>query len=598
MDDRPIRPPVGDAKCRREDIVNLYNLFLRRDPESESAITPRLEVAVADLFYQLAGSREFSSIVHRLAENNKNTALVAYKGSTQLRDLVEWAAQRLPISAETLDLLDEANAWDDVTLAVLRDPAVIDGVADLREPAIRRSIEQIWFTRESRVKFDTLFVSPEGHCFFSGWVNSAGTVPIRELAFYRGAAPLGKTPSVARCRRAEAEEAFPESAPNLPGFWAVAALNRPIDAGKKLEVSVTTDKEARCPITAVAVTDQKLRDIALEHLADAQYYGDPTAEAFFQLDDGLGQALIDLNCSVVARIVDGGYRMQFGTRRASYDGTIVVCLYGKPEYLMLQAALFSQCPGYDRYEFIYVSNSPELGETLASDAAIASRIYGVAITLIILPGNAGFGAANNVAAAAAATDRLLFVNPDVLPRDPEWPRRHAEMVRNLPPEQVKLFGTTLYYDDGSLMHGGMYIDVDSALSMRDGKMVRREILRVEHFGKGAPAEADAYRISRPVPAVSGAFLSIDRAWFEKLDGFSRQYIFGHSEDSDLCLRSLQAGVPAWLHDLPFWHLESKGATYGRAQIGGRLVNRWLLTSTWGEFVKAELNGRNPVRFAK
>ena len=597
MDDRPIRPPVGDAKCRREDIVNLYNLFLRRDPESESAITPRLEVAVADLFYQLAGSREFSSIVHRLAENNKNTALVAYKGSTQLRDLVEWAAQRLPISAETLDLLDEANAWDDVTLAVLRDPAVIDGVADLREPAIRRSIEQIWFTRESRVKFDTLFVSPEGHCFFSGWVNSAGTVPIRELAFYRGAAPLGKTPSVARCRRAEAEEAFPESAPNLPGFWAVAALNRPIDAGKKLEVSVTTDKEARCPITSVAVTDQKLRDIALEHLADAQYYGDPTAEAFFQLDNGLGQALIDLNCSVVARIVDGGYRMQFGTRRASYDGTIVVCLYGKPEYLMLQAALFSQCPGYDRYEFIYVSNSPELGETLASDAAIASRIYGVAITLIILPGNAGFGAANNVAAAAAATDRLLFVNPDVLPRDPEWPRRHAEMVRNLPPEQVKLFGTTLYYDDGSLMHGGIYLDVDSLLSIRDGKMVHRDVLRAVHYGKGAPADSDVYRNSRPVPAVSGAFLSIDRAWFEKLNGFSRKYIFGHYEDVDLCLRSLQAGAPAWLHDLPFWHLESKGSTHGRAQIGGRLVNRWLLTSTWGELVKAELNGRHPARFA-
>jgi len=147
------------------------------------------------------------------------------------------------------------------------------------------------------------------------------------------------------------------------------------------------------------------------------------------------------------------------------------------------------------------------------------------------------------------------------------------------------------------MHGGMYIDVDGGFAIRSGRMVRRDVLRVEHYGKGAPADAETYRTARPVPAVTGAFLSVDRAWFEKLGGFSRDYIFGHYEDVDFCLRSLQAGTPVWVHDLPFWHFEALGSTTTDTHVGGRLLNRWLITSLWGDFVTAELNGRNPARFA-
>jgi hypothetical protein len=63
------------------------------------------------------------------------------------------------------------------------------------------------------------------------------------------------------------------------------------------------------------------------------------------------------------------------------------------------------------------------------------------------------------------------------------------------------------------------------------------------------------------------------------------------------LRSLTAGKPAWIHDVPFWHLESRGSTRLPLHDGGRLVNRWNLTTRWGEFVKQELNGRRPRYFA-
>jgi GT2 family glycosyltransferase len=597
MNDVASHSPARGVACRREDVINLYNLLLRRDPESDDVINPRVGVPATELFAGILGSQEFASrVVSPPAA--KSSAVPAYRGSGRFSDLLDWAIGWLPLGAETRDRLEEACDWEDVDIALVRDPAVIGLVPALQEPKTQRAIELRYLRRASGLNVDTVFVSPEGLCFVSGWMANATSDPVREISVYREAELLGTTSNVARCRRTEAEKETPGAEPVLSGFWALVPLGRPIAADTKLEVSVSAGKERWCMADGVvAVSAERLRDIALEHLANARYFGNPDVEAFFELDNGAGGQLIEMNAGIVARIVEGGCRLRFGARSSSYDGSIIVCLFGKPEFLMLQAAFFSECPGYGRYEFIYVSNSPELGERLAAEAAIASRIYGVALTLIILPGNAGFGAANNAAAAAAETNRLLFVNPDVLPRDQQWPRRHTEMVRDLPAEQTRLFGSTLYYDDGSLMHCGMYIDVDSGFSFRDGKTIRRDMLRVEHYGKGAPPGAEACRASRAVPAVTGAVMSFNRAWFEELGGFSPKFIFGYYEDADLCLRSLQAGTPAWVHDLAFWHLESKGSAQAAAHVGGRLVNRWLMTSDWDELVRNELNGRNPARFA-
>ena len=150
----------------------------------------------------------------------------------------------------------------------------------------------------------------------------------------------------------------------------------------------------------------------------------------------------------------------------------------------------------------------------------------------------------------------------------------------MPEAQTRLFGSSLYYDDGSLMHGGMYFEVDAGFHTGAGGTTRRSMVRVEHYGKGAPPWATQYVASRPVPAVTGAFMSIDRAWFEKLGGFTEDYVFGHYEDADLCLKSLLAGTPAWLHDIRMWHLEGKGSRRLPQHEGGSLFNRWHFSRTW------------------
>ena len=288
------------------------------------------------------------------------------------------------------------------------------------------------------------------------------------------------------------------------------------------------------------------------------------------------------------------YIQRVGVDKRKVRGSIIVCLYGKPEYLFLQNALFSGLPGFEDYELIYVSNSPEMAERLLQDAQTAYQVYGAPQTVILLPGNAGFGAANNLAVQHARSDRILFMNPDVLPLDPDWADRHTKTVTNLPPERTRLFGVPLYYDDGSLMHGGMYFEFDTGVSIGRGEINEIRLVRVEHYGKGAPAWADQFVESRPIQAVTGAFISVDRGWFTALGGFSENYIFGHYEDADLCLKSLKRGTPPWIHDIRLWHLEGKGSTRLPVHEGGALVNRWLFAKTWADMICDGLEGPRPT----
>jgi hypothetical protein len=119
-------------------------------------------------------------------------------------------------------------------------------------------------------------------------------------------------------------------------------------------------------------------------------------------------------------------------------------------------------------------------------------------------------------------------------------------------------------------------------------------VRVEHYGKGAPVSVARFTRSRPVPAVTGAFISCDRAWFETLGGFTEDYVFGHYEDADLCLKSLRRGSVPWLHDLRLWHLEGKGSTRHFLHEGGSLINRWLFSARWADLIGESLMGQHPT----
>jgi GT2 family glycosyltransferase len=125
-------------------------------------------------------------------------------------------------------------------------------------------------------------------------------------------------------------------------------------------------------------------------------------------------------------------------------------------------------------------------------------------------------------------------------------------------------------------------------------MTGREMIRVEHYGKGDPEWSTIYNQSRPVPAVTGAFISIDRDWFEHLSGFTEDFVFGHYEDADLCLKSISQGYAPWMHDIRMWHLEGKGSTRLPVHEGGSYVNRAFFSAQWDNFIKDGLVGKHPT----
>lgn len=442
---------------------------------------------------------------------------------------------------------------------------------------------------------DTLIIAPNAGLMIVGWIDDVvhplGGIRISGSGWR---AMLDRTRLV-RVRRIDVEKNLGKPTQHLFGFFGFLQFDRGCDGAGSVKIEIWQKGGALAlDYAPVIVTDAELRNIALSHLASASFFGNPSVESKGYLDEGFGTELVKFNSAITRRIVSNPYveRLQ-GSRQPS--GSIVVCLYGKPEFFFLQSCLFSGLPGIEDYEFIYVLNSPHLAETLLREAHAARVIYGLPSTIVVLSGNAGFGAANNAAAQVAQSDRLLIVNPDVFPRDRDWAKKHTDLLESGDPEHTRLFGVPLYYDDGSLMHGGMYFDADLGLAMATGAPVPQRLLRVEHYGKGTPAACHEYTRPRPVPAVTGAFISIGKQWFEQLGGFTEDFIFGHYEDADLCLKSIQKGTTPWLHEISMWHLEGKGSTRELPHEGASMINRWLFTRTWEETIDAGLLGPAPSR---
>ncbi len=449
--------------------------------------------------------------------------------------------------------------------------------------------------KEARSSIEALIIAPQGGLMIVGWIDDA-SIPLNCIKITGPDWHVVIDASrLLRVRRMDVEKALGGTVQHSFGFIGFLQFDRGGAGSGPMRIELWQAGGYPTVLQHVPsfMQDVDLRETILSHLAAASFFGSPSIECLNYLERGLGTELIRFNKSITRRVIAAPYVERFGPQGRSPRGTIVVCLYGKPEFFFVQNCLYAGLPGIEDYEFVYVSNSPEMAEALLREAHSADLIYGLSNSIVILPGNAGFGAANNVAASIARSDRILVVNPDVFPRDPEWARKHTDLLRTAPRAQTRLFGVPLYYDDGSLMHGGMYFEIDVGLSLSGGQPTPARLCRTQHYGKGAPAGALHFNHSRPVPAVTGAFISIERSWFEQLGGFTEDFIFGHYEDADLCLKSIAKGTAPWIHDIRLWHLEGKGSTRRAAHEGGSIVNRWLFSSTWMAMIEEGLLGPKP-----
>lgn len=141
--------------------------------------------------------------------------------------------------------------------------------------------------------------------------------------------------------------------------------------------------------------------------------------------------------------------------------------------------------------------------------------------------NLSFSTANNLAAACATGDCLLFLNNDVVVGEGSV-RALCGFLRSRP--EAAVAGAKLVYPDGNrLQHAGMEQMLWGVAS---------------NYGVGASRTDERFSDSAQRFAVTGAMLCIRRQVFDALGGFDEAYSWGY-EDVDLCLKTRAAGRQVW-----------------------------------------------------
>ncbi len=192
--------------------------------------------------------------------------------------------------------------------------------------------------------------------------------------------------------------------------------------------------------------------------------------------------------------------------------------------------------------------------------------------------NRGFGPSNNAGAKHARGRYLLFMNSDVFPSEPGWIEKMKDLFSA--GSDVGVLGPKLLYEDDSIQHAGMHFN-------RDGFPNR--LWLNQHYFKGFPRRYVPANVCRPVPAVTGACLMLERELFEKLEGWDESYVQGDYEDSDLCLRAYQRGCQNWyLPAAELYHLEGQSRSPQLEETwwpNATYYNCWLQSRRWSQTIE-------------
>lgn len=160
--------------------------------------------------------------------------------------------------------------------------------------------------------------------------------------------------------------------------------------------------------------------------------------------------------------------------------------------------------------------------------------------VVRLPENAGFAVASNLGAAQARAERLLFLNNDTRVT-PGW----------LPPLLRALDADTRLGAVGPLL---LYPDTDR---VQHCGIAFTPSLATEHLYANFPSAHPAVATPRPLQAITGAALLLERGGFARCGGFHEGYRNG-SEDLELCWRLKEQGRKvACVPESRVYHLESR-----------------------------------------
>jgi GT2 family glycosyltransferase len=253
--------------------------------------------------------------------------------------------------------------------------------------------------------------------------------------------------------------------------------------------------------------------------------------------------------------------------------SIVVPLYKRLDFIEHQFLQFSTDPDFAEAELVYVLDSVEQKNELATKARELFALYRLPFKVVNLTAGAGFAGANRHGIEASGAPQLLLLNSDVVPDRPGWlsALREAYAAR----EGIGALGPKLLYEDDSLQHAGLYFH----------RAPGAELWENAHCFKGLHRDFPAANVARPVPAVTAACMLIDRDRYEEVGGLPLHYVQGDYEDSELCLRLSGAGYENWyLPQVELYHLEGQSYVADTRRVPSE-YNMWLHSEIWGDRIE-------------
>ena len=415
-------------------------------------------------------------------------------------------------------------------------------------------------------------VTATGFLVVYGWLKDEGHVPLKLDVFASGQVLKLSTSVLLRSRRPDVEELHGTFSYDNGYLFFARFEDAPEVSRFDLSFS-SLDRRCHLDVVPDLTSEKRLLEDVLARLGAFQAHGGREVALRRFLSSGGRTLLAALHDAHVRRAAVVQQCVGFGTPRPG--PTFQTVLFGSMEAALFQPLLFAAA-GIRFGGWCYVCNSPQDTSELLRLAHLTSKLYDIPIKIVILSENAGFGAANNAAVAYAAAD-VVLINPDV-----HVMARYASLSNEaLQPESFVgvLRGALLFYDDETLMHGGMHLAEDMYAGPRtqEGGHDACSLLRVEHHDKGVPFRAEDWPCPRPIPAITGALMAFQRQAFEAMGGFSTDYLFGHYEDADLCLRWAEAGGRVEVDPrLRLVHLEGQGSKTKRPHFhGASIVNRYV-----------------------
>jgi GT2 family glycosyltransferase/glycosyltransferase involved in cell wall biosynthesis len=283
----------------------------------------------------------------------------------------------------------------------------------------------------------------------------------------------------------------------------------------------------------------------------------PGSSAFVTRHNAL---LVDANFSLI------DWRGMLTRPRTPGMVSIVVPVFNRVAITqqMIQSVLRTT-PQDRAYEIIVVDNGSnlEVSRQLRPLGQMDPRVRLIRSDMQLM-----FSVGCNYGASFAQGEYILFMNNDMLVRNPEWLSQIIDPLETR--EDIGIVGSRLLYEDLTVQHAGIVFNAASKFPY--------------HIYKGMAQDSNCVLQPREMKAVTGACLAMRASDWAKLRGFSPLYVNG-SEDIDLCLRmSAVLGRSVYYAPEPtIIHLEGKSPGRGQANVH----NRQVFLGLWGDKVEAD-----------